>query len=129
MQRAQEQVLLDAYLAPPKDYPSDDEIAAYYEQNKGRFLIPEQVNLSTIFLLVLPAWARDKTLEERIHADARHLAAEARKADDFAELARQHSQDRPTAENGGSVGWVTAALSEVQNVVVQLLRTAARSAA
>jgi parvulin-like peptidyl-prolyl isomerase len=113
MQRAQEQALLSAYLTPrlavPRDYPSEREIAGYYENNKQRFLIAEQVNVSTIFLLVLPAWARDKALEEKIHGDARWVAAEAKKGGDFAELARLHSQDRPTAENGGSVGWVTAA--------------------
>jgi parvulin-like peptidyl-prolyl isomerase len=113
MQRLQEQAVLSAYLGPqitpPKDYPGDAEITSYYEKNKERFLVPEQVNVSTIFLVVLPAWAQDKGLEEKVRTDAQRLAAEARKGGDFAALARLHSQDRPTAENGGAVGWVTAA--------------------
>ena len=126
LQRAQEQTLLGAYLAPqialPKDYPSDEAIAGYYEKNKERFLSPEQVNVSTIFLLVLPAWARDKALEEKVHTEALRLAGEARKGGDFAEMARLHSQDRPTAENGGAVGWVTAAqlLPELAQVAFKL---------
>lgn len=126
LQRAKEQTLLGAYLAPqtsvPKDYPSDDVVAAYYEANKDRFLSPEQVNVSTIFLLVLPAWAQDRALEEKVQAEMLHLAGEARKGGDFAELARLHSQDRPTAENGGAVGWVTAAqlLPELAQVAFKL---------
>ena len=113
MQRAQEQVLLTAHLSPrlvvPKGYPSDGEIASYYDKNKERFLSPEQVNVSTIFFLLLPAWSRDKALEDKIRLDAQRVTAEARKGSDFAELARLHSQDRPTADNGGTVGWVTGA--------------------
>ena len=113
MQRAQEQVLLTAHLSPrivvPKGYPSDAEVASFYEKNKERFVSPEQVNVSTIFFLVLPAWSRDKALEDKIRLDAQRVAAEARKGSDFAELARLHSQDRPTADNGGSVGWATGA--------------------
>jgi len=113
MQRAQDQVLLTAHLSPrlavPMGYPSDAEIASYYDKNKERFLSAEQVNVSTIFFLVLPAWSRDKALEDKIRLDAQRVAAEARKGSDFAELARLHSQDRPTADNGGSVGWVTGA--------------------
>ena len=113
MQRAQEQVLLTAHLTPrlavPSGYPSDAEITSYYDKNKERFVTPEQVNVSTIFFLVLPAWSRDKALEDKIRLDAQRVAAEARKGGDFAALARLHSQDRPTADNGGSVGWVTGA--------------------
>lgn len=113
MQRAQEQALLTAYLGPrlaiPQNYPGEEEIARYYENNKDRFFIPEQVNVSTIFLLVLPAWTRDRSLQDKVLAEAQRIAAQGRKGDDFGELARLHSQDRPTADNGGVVGWVTAA--------------------
>lgn len=112
IQRAQEQAILNAYLAPyrvlPEGFPTDAEVADYYAKNKARFLIPEQVNLSTIFLLLLPAWASDKKIEEKVRAEAAGVAAQAKRGGNFAELARRHSQDRPTAERGGVVGWVTA---------------------
>lgn len=113
IQRAQEQVILDAYLGPrvvlPQGFPTEEEVTAYYNKNKERFLVSEQVHLSTIFLLVLPAWAGDKALEAKIQAEAASISAQARKTGaDFAELARRNSQDRPTAERGGVVGWATA---------------------
>lgn len=113
VQRTQEQAILNVYLgpriAPPQGFPTEEAVASYYDKNKERFLIPEQVHLSIIFLVLLPAWAGDKALEAKIHAEAAHLSAEARKrGTDFAELARHFSQDRPTAEKGGVVGWVTA---------------------
>jgi len=127
IQRAQEQAILDAYLNSritlPQGFPTEDEIASYYAKNKERFLIPEQVELSTIFLLILPAWAGDKALEAKIQAEAASISAQARRVGaDFGELARRYSQDRPTADRGGVVGWVTAAqlLPELAKAVLAL---------
>ena len=112
IQRAREQAILSAYLAPfralPDGFPTDAEVAAYYDKNQSRFVIPEQISVSTIFLLLLPAWAGDGRIEEKVRAEAAELSAKATRGADFGELARRHSQDRPTAERGGLVGWVTA---------------------
>jgi parvulin-like peptidyl-prolyl isomerase len=100
----------------PEGYPTDAEVADYFAKNKARFTIPEQVNLSTIFFLLLPAWAGDRTIEARVLAEAAHISAQAGAGADFAELARRYSQDRPTASRGGLVGWVTGEqlVSELQ---------------
>jgi parvulin-like peptidyl-prolyl isomerase len=113
MRRAQDQAIVNAYLAAsraiPEGFPTDKAVDDYYAKNRERFRIPEQVNLSTIFLLLLPAWAVDKEIEKKVQAEAASLTARGRAgAADFAELARRHSQDRPTADKGGLVGWVTA---------------------
>jgi parvulin-like peptidyl-prolyl isomerase len=112
MRRAQEQAIVNAYLAPfrvlPEGYPSEAEMADYYGKHEARFVVPEQINVSTIFRLLLPAWAGDKAIEAKVQAEATRLSAQARNGSDFSDLARRHSQDRPTAEAGGVVGRVTA---------------------
>ena len=81
MKRAQEQAIVSAYLAPsrvlPEGYPTDAEVADYYAKNKTRFTIPEQVNLSTVFLLLLPAWAGDKAIEAKVQSEAVSITAQA----------------------------------------------------
>ncbi len=126
IRRAQEQAILNAYLAPsksvPEGFPTDKQVDDYYAKNKERFRIPERVNLSTIFLLLLPGWADDKEIEKKVQAEAASLSARAKAGGDFADLARRHSQDRPTADKGGLVGWVTAdqLLSELAQVAFKL---------
>ena len=126
MRRAQDQALVNAYLAPsrtlPEGFPTDKEVDDYYAKNKERFRVPEQINLSTIFLLLLPAWASDKEIEKKVQAEAASLSARAKAGGDFAELARRNSQDRPTADKGGLVGWVTAEqlLPELAQVAFKL---------
>ena len=106
---ARDAVLLQTYLASlvPNDpaFPTEAEVAAAYESNKGRMVLPRQFHLAQIVLLVKPG------AEAREEEDARKRAVELRaqtvkpKAD-FADLARKHSQEQPGAEKGGDVGWL-----------------------
>ena len=54
LQRAREQILVQSYLAGhaplPAGYPSDADVQAAYEQNKGRFMQPRSYHLTQIFL-------------------------------------------------------------------------------
>jgi parvulin-like peptidyl-prolyl isomerase len=106
-----EQAFSRAYSASvralPQGFPSEAELTEYYAKNQPRFVVPEQVNFSTIFLPFLPARAGNKGIEATVQADAASLSARAKAGADFVELARRHSQHRPTAEQGGLVGWVT----------------------
>ena len=106
---ARDAVLLQTYLASlvPNDpaFPTEAEIAAAYESNKGRMVLPRQFHLAQIVLLVKPG------AEPREEEDARRKAVELRAQAvkpraDFAELARKHSQEQPGAEKGGDVGWL-----------------------
>ena len=77
---------------------TDDEIRQYYDANLSQYQTPGQVRASHILLRV------DGDNDEEVAARAAALAAEARAGADFAQLAREHSQDETNAENGGDLG-------------------------
>ena len=77
--------------------PTDDEIAQYYAANMSQYTTPGQVRASHILL-------RTEEDEMEVEARAAELAAEARAGTDFAELAREHSEDESNVENGGDLG-------------------------
>ena len=78
--------------------PSDDEVQQYYDANSSQYTTPGQVRASQILLRI----GGDD--EAEVEARAAALAAEARAGADFAELAREHSEDEATAEDGGDLG-------------------------
>ena len=78
--------------------PTDAEVQQFYDANITQYTTPGQVRASHILL-------RTEGEEEGdVEARARELADEARAGADFAELARQHSQDDATAAEGGDLG-------------------------
>ena len=78
--------------------PSNDEVQQYYDANISQYTTPGQVRASHILLRV-----GDQD-EAEVEARAAELAAEARGGADFAELAREHSEDEANAEDGGDLG-------------------------
>lgn len=78
--------------------PTDDEVQQYYDANLGQYTTPGQVTASQILLRT----AGEE--ESEVEARANELVAEARSGGDFAELARQHSDDEATASDGGALG-------------------------
>jgi len=76
---------------------TDDEVRQYYDANLSQYQTPGQVRASHILL-------RIEGDDEAVAARAAELAAEARGGADFAELAREHSQDEANADNGGDLG-------------------------
>ena len=76
---------------------TEDELQQYYDTNLSQYQTPGQVRASHILLRV-------DGDEEAVTARAAELAAEARAGADFAELAREHSEDDTNAENGGDLG-------------------------
>lgn len=79
---------------------TDDELRQYYDGNLSQYRTPGQVRASHILLRV------DGDDDEAVAERAAELAAEARRGADFAELAREHSQDETNAGNGGDLGLV-----------------------
>ena len=104
---------LDRYLAPERARVSylelrlddlddgtplsEEAVTAYYEANTLSFMTPELRQLRQIFL-------EKGESEETAQALYRRL----QEGEDFAELARAHSQDSLSRERGGEVGWVAA---------------------
>lgn len=99
-----EYVELDATQLPPGEPPSEDYLREQFEAQKGRFISPEQRKVSHI-LLTVPTDA-DDAAKETARQTAQDLADRARAGEDFAELAREYSQDQGSAPNGGDLGWV-----------------------
>ncbi len=86
-----------------KAKPSPKEISKFYDENKDKFIIPENVHIRHILI----AFAKDDT--ENIKAEKKVKIENLRKqivdGADFAEIARQNS-DCPSKDNGGDLGQI-----------------------
>ncbi|WP_205416298.1 peptidyl-prolyl cis-trans isomerase, partial [Klebsiella pneumoniae] len=113
----------------------DDELKAYYDQNKNSFIAPEQVKVSYIPLDAASMQDKVKVSEEDINAyydqhkssygqperknysviqlkteaEANAALDELKKGADFATLAKEKSTDIISARNGGDMGWMEEA--------------------
>ena len=74
----------------------------YYEKNLAKFMIPENIRLRNILIKADPAGGQRIWNVARKRAIA--LVERARAGEDFAELARQNSEE-PKAAEGGDMGW------------------------
>jgi peptidyl-prolyl cis-trans isomerase C len=82
---------------------SAEDVAKFYQTHRDEFRRPEQVRASHI-LLRLPANASDD-LHRAQRAKALDFLEQLRDGADFATLAREHSEDRATAKQGGDLGF------------------------
>lgn len=82
---------------------SDEELEAYYRDNERRLTFPEQVRVRHILL----TWKALGTEDDRaaIRAQMAPILERARRGEDFAALARAHSQDYETQRHGGDIGF------------------------
>lgn len=95
---------LDALIdeALQRDPPQEAELQAIYQQNKERFVRPEEVRARHILFKVAPgALASER---EAIRLRAAEVLGRLRAGGDFAALARAHSQDASAAA-GGDLGY------------------------
>ena len=107
--QSEEQVIiqyveLDAAFLPIGEAPSEDYLRDQFEAQKGRFISPEQRMVSHILIQVAPG--ADDAVKETARQTVQDLADRARAGEDFAELAREYSEDQGSAGNGGDLGWV-----------------------
>ncbi len=95
--RARETALTEAYLqsltTPPADYPGEAELQTAYDSAKESLLIPKTYRLAQIFA----------KQESKIRDLAKQLKANPA---DFPVLARSHSEEKTSAQNGGEIGWL-----------------------
>lgn len=99
-----EYVLLDRSALADGIKPSEDELRAYYEQNRDRFADPEQRRASHI-LVEVPESA-DDAAKAAARERAEKLLAQVKAAPDkFADIAREHSDDPGSKEQGGDLGF------------------------
>jgi peptidyl-prolyl cis-trans isomerase D len=83
---------------------SDEQLRARFEEQQGRFVTPEARLASHILIEVDPDAPQVDV--ESARTLARELSDRARGGEDFAELAREYSQDLGSASQGGDLGWV-----------------------
>jgi peptidyl-prolyl cis-trans isomerase D len=76
---------------------SDADLHAAYEKNKSRLEVPERRHGRHILIT-----GKD---DAAALAQAQQVMAQAKAGKDFAELAKQYSQDPGSAKNGGDLGW------------------------
>ena len=109
MERARDQALLQAYMnevaRAPAGFPSEDDVKKAYEANKQSLAVPAQYQLAQIF--VSQAENADRTVATAATKKAADLAGKAQaKGADFAKLAKENSEHKDTAPNGGDLGWL-----------------------
>lgn len=81
---------------------TEAEIKEYYEKNKGKYVIPEGVELKHI-LIYVPKGAK-KEEEEKALNKAKQIRAQILKGAKFEEMARKYSDDKASKEKGGALG-------------------------
>jgi peptidyl-prolyl cis-trans isomerase D len=99
-----EYVELDAAQLGGAIEPDEELLKARFEEQKARFVTPE-ARLASHILIEVDAEAPQVDVESA-RQQAEELSARARDGEDFAALAREHSQDIGSAEEGGDLGWI-----------------------
>ncbi len=89
---------------------TDQEIKQYYDANKSEFQMAERVKASHI-LIAVPADASESVKKEK-KARAEEVLAKIKKGGDFAELAKQYSDDAATKNRGGVIGFFSKGSKE-----------------
>ncbi|SFT41857.1 peptidyl-prolyl cis-trans isomerase D [Kosakonia arachidis] len=129
-QRVVRQAVINVNALAAKQTASDDEITSYYDQNKSRFIAPEQFRVSYIKLdatamqenasdaeiqsyydqhqdqFTQPQRNRYSVIQTKTEDDAKAVLEELNKGADFATVAKAKSTDIISARNGGDMGWL-----------------------
>ncbi len=110
IERARDTTIVTTYLASvgavPGNYPSEAEITAAYEMNRDSFMMPRLYRLEQIFVAA-PSTV-DKRAADVAAKKAANMASIAKaKNANFGDLARAHSDHKPSAEKRGDLGWAS----------------------
>ncbi|MEL4015593.1 peptidylprolyl isomerase [Dryocola clanedunensis] len=129
-ERLVREATIDVTALAAKQTASEQEVNASYEQNKSRFVAPEQFKVSYIKLdaasmpetatdaevqsyydqhqdeYTQPQRSRYSVIQTKTEAEAKAVLDELNKGGDFAALAKAKSADIISARNGGDMGWL-----------------------
>lgn len=107
LERARETQLMDLFLQAeagvPPGYPSEQEVRALYEENKGKLVAPARYRLAQIFI----AAPKDESASAKLDAVMAKLKGKgATSQKGFAALAKTFSDSKIEAARGGEIGWL-----------------------
>lgn len=129
-QRVVREATIDVNALAAKQQVTDQEVNAWYEQNKNSFMTPEQFRVSYIKLdaaaMQKPATEEDiqsyydqhqdeftqpqrnrySIIQTKTEDEAKAVLEELNKGADFATVAKEKSADVISARNGGDMGWL-----------------------
>ena len=127
MKRQAEKALVDAYVRElvkvniGPDFPSEEQVLKYYQDNKERFTTPERVHLWQIFWPV-PENASEQERKKTLASATKVLKQLEKKELEFGQAASEYSAHSPSKLSGGYMGLLNTAdlLPEVRASVKQL---------
>jgi peptidylprolyl isomerase len=127
MRRAAERVLVEAYMNQlirvntAEDFPTDEQVEQYYEQNKASFALPKRIHLSQIFWNL--ADETDEQTRAAVHQRVDAVLRDVRKGTlDFAEAALKYSEHPASRAAGGYMGLLRATdlIPEIRDKVLSM---------
>lgn len=99
IRRAHDSTITESYLEsiaePARDFPSEDEVKAAYQDVRESLKVPRSFRLAQIYIADNP---------KKLAEVEKLLAA---KDAEFARIASEHSQEPASASRGGEIGWLT----------------------
>lgn len=123
IRRQAEQLLINHYIrerlkSRNENYPSEEQVRSYYDNNKDSFFLEERVQISQIFL----PQAADSSDQDvaALEKEAKKIVKEISKGKvDFAEAATKYSKHDASRLNGGYMGLVkmSVLLPEIKETI------------
>lgn len=105
MSRAADQALLSRFMAlrttPEAAFPDESMVQAAYEKNRDKLTRPERFHLMQLYLAHPASLANLEESEKRVGDLRSRLERE-----DFSQLAKTFSEHKPSADQGGDMGWL-----------------------
>ncbi|MDJ0738454.1 MAG: SurA N-terminal domain-containing protein [Gammaproteobacteria bacterium] len=101
-------VILDATSLGGLIEVDEAALRQYFEDHRSEFVAREERQMRHI--LVAVSAGADEATNDAARDEAQSLLTRLRDGEDFAELARAHSDDPGSANNGGDLGWVERGL-------------------
>jgi len=99
------QTYLQNVSKPADTYPSDAELQAAYDANKGQMLVPRQYDLAQIYIKNPKGSDETSAAKAQVKLDGIRKALAKRDAD-FGAIARAESDEPESAAKGGELGWL-----------------------
>lgn len=99
---------------------TDDDLRQYYDQNRIRYFVGDRTRVSHILFSTA---GKSPEESQKIREKALEVLARVRKGEDFAQLARQYSDDPGSKIVGGDLGWAdpsTPFVPEFKRVALSL---------